>query len=384
MAQKIFTNYRSKVESFPLGEENVGILKPGRYSGFDILSFTGNLRIILSHSNKVRKTGIDNLHKSPFGAILLPTGSILHEDSIVELNVDDNVANTNNRIDYVLCEHIYEEVVGGTVAQYSLLKGPLNGEEPVLVNPQTQVLIGKVTITAGGFNNTHISYVPEVVHLLGDLSYTELADWVNEVVIFPTQYLVPKNGIIMFNGLAENVPDGWAICDGDNGTPDLRDRFIVSTGTSNNLGSTGGSNSVNISQSNLPNVIYNASTSSTGGHNHDVTMSADGGHTHTGTTNLAGSHNHGWTGQDGTGFPDGSGDSTTAGSGRSYPRKSQVLNAGNHSHSITLSSAGSHTHNLTLEPNGAHTHSVTVGPLGSGAALENRPAYYALAFIMKL
>ena len=45
MAQKIFTKYRDKVESFPLGEENIGILKPGRYTGFDLLSFSGTLII---------------------------------------------------------------------------------------------------------------------------------------------------------------------------------------------------------------------------------------------------------------------------------------------------------------------------------------------------
>jgi hypothetical protein len=30
----------------------------------------------------------------------------------------------------------------------------------------------------------------------------------------------------MFNGQASQIPDGWAICDGTKGTPDLRGRFI--------------------------------------------------------------------------------------------------------------------------------------------------------------
>ena len=36
----------------------------------------------------------------------------------------------------------------------------------------------------------------------------------------------PPGVIVMFSGLAANIPDGWAICDGTNGTPDLRGRFI--------------------------------------------------------------------------------------------------------------------------------------------------------------
>jgi hypothetical protein len=30
----------------------------------------------------------------------------------------------------------------------------------------------------------------------------------------------------MYNGLLNNIPVGWVICDGTNGTPDLRGRFI--------------------------------------------------------------------------------------------------------------------------------------------------------------
>lgn len=36
------------------------------------------------------------------------------------------------------------------------------------------------------------------------------------------------------------VPTGWALCNGSNGTPDLRDRFIVGAGSSYAVGATGG------------------------------------------------------------------------------------------------------------------------------------------------
>lgn len=49
-----------------------------------------------------------------------------------------------------------------------------------------------------------------------------------------------KGMIIMWFGNANSVPSGWAICNGSNGTPDLRNRFIVGAGSSYGLGSTGG------------------------------------------------------------------------------------------------------------------------------------------------
>ncbi|AMO46509.1 Hypothetical protein AKI40_0078 [Enterobacter sp. FY-07] len=42
-------------------------------------------------------------------------------------------------------------------------------------------------------------------------------------------YVVPKGIIVMFSGTA--APTGWAFCDGSNGTPDLRDRFIKGSQT---------------------------------------------------------------------------------------------------------------------------------------------------------
>ena len=38
---------------------------------------------------------------------------------------------------------------------------------------------------------------------------------------------VPKGVIVMWSGRIADVPSGWALCDGNNGTPDLRERFIV-------------------------------------------------------------------------------------------------------------------------------------------------------------
>jgi hypothetical protein len=43
--------------------------------------------------------------------------------------------------------------------------------------------------------------------------------------------VMPYGAIIMWYGTIANIPQGWALCDGNNGTPDLRNKFIVGAST---------------------------------------------------------------------------------------------------------------------------------------------------------
>ena len=47
--------------------------------------------------------------------------------------------------------------------------------------------------------------------------------------------------IIIWSGSLGSVPAGWVLCDGNNSTPDLRDRFIAGAGNTYAVGATGGS-----------------------------------------------------------------------------------------------------------------------------------------------
>ena len=51
----------------------------------------------------------------------------------------------------------------------------------------------------------------------------------------------PVGGIIMWSGTIAAIPTGWALCNGSNGTPDLRDRFVIGAGSTYAVGATGGS-----------------------------------------------------------------------------------------------------------------------------------------------
>ncbi len=51
---------------------------------------------------------------------------------------------------------------------------------------------------------------------------------------------VPTGSILLWSGSTGSIPSGWLLCDGTNGTPDLRDRFIIGAGNSYAVNATGG------------------------------------------------------------------------------------------------------------------------------------------------
>lgn len=135
--------------------------------------------------------------------------------------------------------------------------------------------------------------------------------------------------ILLWSGSIATIPSGWALCDGTNGTPNLRDRFVVGAGSTYAVDATGGSA--------------------------DAIVVA---HTHTGTTAAAGTHNH------------------------TISLSNQSSQNGTVSGGGTVPASSSSTGTTSTEPN--HTHTFTTASTGSSGTGANLPPYYALAYIMKL
>lgn len=52
--------------------------------------------------------------------------------------------------------------------------------------------------------------------------------------------VIPMGAIIVWNGSKDVIPEGWNLCDGSNGTPDLRDKFVLGAGQIYSAGVIGG------------------------------------------------------------------------------------------------------------------------------------------------
>lgn len=150
--------------------------------------------------------------------------------------------------------------------------------------------------------------------------------------------LLPKGSIIMFGGASVDIPNGWAICDGQNGTPNLVGKFVKAGSTS---GEEGGEEEIKLTSENMPKHTHTFvggtfQTSTAGEHTHTVSYkSGDFGDTASNRNNIIG-------------------DQTTT-----------TSLAGAHSHTIDMSSA-----QLSQE--------------GQGAPLKWEPKYYSLIYIMKI
>lgn len=203
--------------------------------------------------------------------------------------------------------------------------------------------------------------------------------------------LIPSGFIGLWSGAANAIPAGWLLCNGSNGTPDLRDRFVVGAGNTYAVSQTGGATSTN------------PTTTTNGLHTHTGATGAAGGVTPTGTTDSQGNHSHTGSTQDYTlqvadipphshteqlGQATGSGSVNgwvvvpsntivsaqvdTLDTGGGGPHSHGIVTDGAHSHNLTMNAIPAHTHSISTD--GSHSHSVVVATL---------PPFYALCYIMK-
>lgn len=152
---------------------------------------------------------------------------------------------------------------------------------------------------------------------------------------------VPIGGIIMWSGLIVDIPSGWQLCDGTNGTPNLRDRFVVGAGSTYATGTTGGSK--------------------------DAVVVA---HSH--VTNDPGN------------FISGSASISTQNSSGLFTSSGGVVGLINGVSGKTLATysfSGTYYAGFSIS-GGSHTHNTDT--VGSSATNANLPPYYALAFIQRI
>lgn len=77
-------------------------------------------------------------------------------------------------------------------------------------------------------------------------STTQIATtaFVTTAIAAATAALIPSGMIMIWSGSVGSIPSGWALCNGSNSTPDLRDKFVIGAGSTYAVNGTGGSSSV--------------------------------------------------------------------------------------------------------------------------------------------
>jgi hypothetical protein len=207
-------------------------------------------------------------------------------------------------------------VTGGNVATAGTVSATGN------IQGGNVLTTGSVSVTG----NLTVSGNAVAVTVANGTSTTQLATtaFVNNSLI----NRLPTGVITLWYGSIVSIPTGWALCDGGNGTPDLRNRFVVGAGSTYAVAATGGSaNAVVVSHTHTAN-----SSVSDPGHSHGYVTYASLLPQQGATTNC-------WTG---------------------------TANA----------STTSNTTGITV--------STTVDSAGVSGTNANLPPYYALAYIMKL
>lgn len=204
---------------------------------------------------------------------------------------------------------------------------------------------------------------------------------------------MPRGAIIMWSGALADIPEGWALCDGTKGTPNLLDKFIacVPDGKTN-PGEQGGTHAQRLTVNQLPAHKHAASG---GEHTHEMNHIHDLASSNSEAAK-SGSHYHTFKTGGGasagvivaTGsilamqYQQGSSIYNTPASQSTLERRVWTEDDPGHSHSLKGSTKGPSQE--TTGGLGGSSLNITISETGNNATFDNRPAYYTLALIMKL
>jgi len=120
-------------------------------------------------------------------------------------------------------------------------------------------------VVGGAFTCSGAAVFSSTVALGASATATTQSANDNSTKVATTAYVaavIPSGVIVIWSGSAGAIPSGWNLCNGSNGTPDLRDRFVVGAGSTYAVGNTGGTKDAI--------VVSHSHSISDSGHSHDV------------------------------------------------------------------------------------------------------------------
>ena len=209
-----------------------------------------------------------------------PSGGTALWGRTIAVNLDDTglfnveLSDSGTPADGATYEHLADALAA--VRNSSLYVGLFVAESSGEIAPRQKILMipysswaADVTNASGNFSVAGTATIKDA-HVTGETvldgktTVSGDATFANNVTISGTLNVkdtgsfqgygtIPVGGIIMWSGSYASIPKGWALCDGNNGTPNLAGKFIKAA-RSDNIGSTGGNagNSVTLTEANIP------------------------------------------------------------------------------------------------------------------------------------
>ena len=185
--------------------------------------------------------------------------------------------------------------------------------------------------------------------------------------------LVPAGTITMWSGLIAAIPSGWFLCNGSNGTPDLRERFIQGAANGVEAGATGGSNTAapgnhsnhTVTQPSGHTVTQPSAHSALGTHQHELPFGRVGSYNYIHVTDTS---------------PFGSGSTI------SLTRADSGISTGGATQSVTAELAQAISGGTPDAHSGTavSAHSGTdVNAHSAHSTADSRPTFFVLLYIMK-
>lgn len=168
MAQSKLFQHKDEIKSWEANFRSLGPVSPGRIRGYDYFtegaSDASNCKINIGHQGHEAHleegtsgfSGLDysdtsNVEQEDNGVAIMKDGTMIIEDAAIgPFDIPINIAAGERQRSWIVAEHTWTAVSGGSSATYSVISGAVSTgstyNNPVLTNPEKQVVIAEFDV----------------------------------------------------------------------------------------------------------------------------------------------------------------------------------------------------------------------------------------------
>lgn len=341
----------------------------------NINNLNGNINTVAIQANATIAAANVAMANSLLAANISISDTI--NSAVINLNNQANSIITTTNANLALAQANINTIANALTSNISTVLNGLNGVTLAWTANAATQQVQIDNLSASAYTNANVAaYLPVYGGPIGASTITATTPAYNDnsTKVATTAFihnLFPPGIIMMWNSTVASIPVGWQLCNGSNGTPDLRGQFIIGAGSGYTPGQTGGAlgTSFTLNTSNLPSHSHSYSgTVAVSGFTSTGTASiSDPGHSHTTHFNR------------------------TSKSNNSTPYMLTDPNVGENlngsvdlptSTALTGITDSGHTHGFSAT--GTYTGSTSSVGTASAVSVNTIPPFYALCYIQKM